>query len=265
VLKAAMRFTAVSPLLFLLLALACVSAEDLDEATVAVNDDGDLEFSDRHGRVVLADLMQEIKTLRSQVNVLRAAARGTYSVMTNYGLDLGSYRWEATVIASGLYLTALAAADVDGDGDNDLLLLQNTNLTWFKDDGHGSLPANSATLMTFPNVTSQSKLWTADFDNDGDSDVLLQLCYGPQSLQCKIQILVNEAGMLSGKDIFELNKTSDGLDIRSVADFNGDNLTDIVVQTERRLVLLTGKKRGLNPAESHLKSHYLSPLGSCYI
>ena len=70
--------------------------------------------------------------------------------------------------------SSIHAVDIDGDGDMDLLTnsFNDYKTIWYENtDGKGTFLQHIVVSNSFPNVTSSS-VYAADFDGDGDPDVL---------------------------------------------------------------------------------------------
>ncbi|MEX2205694.1 MAG: FG-GAP-like repeat-containing protein [Myxococcota bacterium] len=78
--------------------------------------------------------------------------------------------WTRHLIGTGA--AALAPADVDGDGDTDLLNASFFNyVSWYENDGTPAVGAWPEHELT-PNAANPRWISAADFDGDGDTDVL---------------------------------------------------------------------------------------------
>lgn len=136
------------------------------------------------------------------------------------------HRYFSTISAN--QKPGIAVADIDNDGDDDIYvtvrrgnnkLLENQGDGTFLEtaDMHGLNVRNHSTCAIF-----------ADFDNDGDADLML----GRSLLPCKY--FENNGGWFSESTLSPLPRLAISM---SAADFNNDGLLDVYICTYRPAVL----------------------------
>lgn len=145
----------------------------------------------------------------------------------------------------------IAVADIDGDGDDDVYvtvrrghnkLLENQGDGTFLEtaDLHGLNVKNHSTCALF-----------ADFDNDGDADLML----GRSLLPCKY--FENNGGWFSEVTTMELPRLAISM---SASDYNGDGLLDVYLCTYRPAVLGgSSPAGGVAAGSSDWPDEFLSP------
>ncbi|MCF3573742.1 beta strand repeat-containing protein [Planktothrix agardhii] len=141
------------------------------------------------------------------------------------------------VSLTGVYNSSVTTADFDKDGDTDILLTgrdSSGNLISkiYSNNGSGGFSENTNVSLT---GVSSSSVTTADFDKDGDTDILLT---GRDSSNNRISKIYSNNG--SGGFSENTNISLTGVSSSSVttADFDKDGDTDI---------LLTGRDSSFNP------------------
>jgi hypothetical protein len=149
----------------------------------------------------------------------------------------GGFSENTNVSLSGVYLSSVTTADFDKDGYTDILLtgLDSSNKPISKiysNNGSGGFSENTNVSLS---GVSYSSVTTADFDNDGDTDILLT---GFDSSFNSISKIYSNNG--SGGFSENTNVSLTGVSTSSVttADFDKDGDTDI---------LLTGQDSSFNP------------------
>ncbi|MCF3627337.1 FG-GAP-like repeat-containing protein, partial [Planktothrix agardhii 1801] len=149
----------------------------------------------------------------------------------------GGFSENTNVSLSGVRYSSVTTADFDKDGDTDILLTGNDSSNKpiskiYSNNGSGGFSENTNVSLT---GVSTSSVTTADFDNDGDTDILLT---GLDSSFNSISKIYSNNG--SGGFSENTNVSLSGVGISSVttADFDKDGDTDI---------LLTGRDSSFNP------------------
>ncbi|NNC84051.1 MAG: VCBS repeat-containing protein, partial [Flavobacteriales bacterium] len=105
------------------------------------------------------------------IDVIIGAASGTY-----WYRNLGNGQFEASVAVSTAVddVYSLDVADIDGDGDLDVLgnSDDDPDAYWSANDGTGDF-SPIQTIQSGPATGSWRNLQAADFDNDGDDDLII--------------------------------------------------------------------------------------------
>jgi hypothetical protein len=174
----------------------------------------------------------------------------------------GKYRDVSSLIPADLQTTdsyTLAAGDIDGDGRVEIILPDSQNggglntalLRWNGNGFDAQRNWIAPTLWRDPtNLSYQSRLAVADFDNDGRQDLLVT----GLSNQPNMRILFGAAGGYTSAGLLELPdglfghmpwssvQNTQGANVEPVvvADFNNDGLPDIFATEERNNYYLPG-------------------------
>ena len=120
-------------------------------------------------------------------------------------------------LGGGRYITGIAAADLDGDSDTDIVtcyFVQNSQLTWWEKTPSGYLERTLPGELTFTRDVG-----IADFDMDGDMDIVASCQYG------LLRWWQNTGGS------FAIRTAADGSSLYSLttADFDQDGDSDVLV------------------------------------
>lgn len=130
----------------------------------------------------------------------------------------------------------LAWADADGDGDQDLVVASDGATILYRNDG-GTLVATDTVLPGYSedndqaNFDLRSVTW-ADFDNDGDQDLLLPSIFDFETFSARTALMRNEGPNGSGGwNFVETDSTfaATGHAQSSWADFDGDQDLDLLL------------------------------------
>lgn len=137
------------------------------------------------------------------------------------------HRYFATISAN--QKPGVTIADIDSDGDDDIFVTVRRGYNkLLKNQGDGTF-RESAKLHGLGRVKNHSTCSLfADFDNDGDQDLLL----GRSLLPCKY--FENDGGLFSEKTSVVLPRLTISM---SAADYNNDGLLDVYLCTYRPAVL----------------------------
>lgn len=141
----------------------------------------------------------------------------------------GNFGAQQTVTTAVLTDTELHAADLDGDGDIDLISAQTQQgkLAYYLNDGAGNF--GSQQIIPGPAVTAPQTGWspysidTADFDGDGDLDILTgyYILFGPE----RVAWYANDgAANFSTAQIID---TTAAIEVRA-GDLDGDGDEDVL-------------------------------------
>ncbi|MCB8762016.1 beta strand repeat-containing protein [Planktothrix agardhii] len=140
----------------------------------------------------------------------------------------GGFSENTNVSLTGVSGSSVTTADFDKDGDTDILLTGqdssfNNISKIYSNNGSGGFSENTNVSLT---GVSSSSVTTADFDSDGDTDILLT---GSSSSNNRISKIYSNNG--SGGFSENTNVSLTGVSISSVttADFDKDGDTDILL------------------------------------
>ncbi|WP_214560669.1 beta strand repeat-containing protein, partial [Planktothrix agardhii] len=160
----------------------------------------------------------------------------------------GGFSENTNISLTGVSFSSVTTADFDNDGDTDILLTggdssNNRISKIYSNNGSGGFSENTNISLT---SVDRSSVTTADFDKDGDTDILLT---GRDSSSNRIRKIYSNNG--SGGFSENTNVSLTGVEFSSVttADFDNDGDTDI---------LLTGRDSSNNPI-SKIYSNTLNP------
>lgn len=117
-----------------------------------------------------------------------------------------------------------SAADIDGDGDIDLFIPTRDSASAIGvkvllNDGHGTF--TDGQFVTFPSSFTSTSVALADFDNDGDIDLLLS-AYGTNA----VATFYNDGTGHLGNPVVVKGASSSIAMV--AADLNGDSATDVL-------------------------------------
>ncbi len=130
----------------------------------------------------------------------------------------------------------LAWADVDGDGDQDLTVGTDGQTVIYRNDA-GTLTATNTLLPGYAEDNDQAEFdlhsisW-ADFDNDGDVDLLLPSIWDPVTFTSHTALMRNDGSNGSGGWLFTEIEAGLGRSNHvqsSWADFDGDQDLDLLI------------------------------------
>ena len=161
-------------------------------------------------------------------------------LLRNDGL-LSATAWDFTYIDVPLgTLTPgqsdLAWADIDGDGDQDLTVATDGQTVIYRNDAGTLLPTDTA-LPGYAEDNDQAEFdlhsvsW-ADFDNDGDLDLLLPSVWDAETFTSHTALLRNDGSNGSGGFLFTEIEAGLGRSNHvqsSWADFDGDQDLDLLI------------------------------------
>ncbi|WP_043938751.1 beta strand repeat-containing protein, partial [Planktothrix prolifica] len=140
----------------------------------------------------------------------------------------GGFSENTNISLTGVALSSVTTADFDNDGDTDILLTGfdssfNPISKIYSNNGSGGFSENTNVSLT---GVSSSSVTTADFDSDGDTDILLT---GRDSSNNRISKIYSNNG--SGGFSENTNVSLTGVAFSSVttADFDSDGDTDILL------------------------------------
>ncbi|CAH2572323.1 Dentin sialophosphoprotein [Planktothrix rubescens] len=139
----------------------------------------------------------------------------------------GGFSENTNVSLTGVSYSSVTTADFDNDGDTDILLTGSSSSgrisKIYSNNGSGGFSENTNVSLT---GVSNSSVTTADFDNDGDTDILLT---GRDSSSNRISKIYSNNG--SGGFSENTNVSLTGVEFSSVttADFDNDGDTDILL------------------------------------
>ncbi len=130
----------------------------------------------------------------------------------------------------------LAWADIDGDGDQDLAVGSNGATVLYKNDG-GVLTATDSVLPGYYEDNDQAdfdlrSITWADYDNDGDPDLLLPSVYADSTFSFRTALLRNDGQNGTGGWTFTETDSVFAATIHaqsSWADFDGDQDLDLLL------------------------------------
>ncbi|MCF3604995.1 FG-GAP repeat domain-containing protein [Planktothrix agardhii] len=159
----------------------------------------------------------------------------------------GGFSENTNVSLTGVSSSSVTTADFDKDGDTDILLTgrdssNNRISKIYSNNGSGGFSENTNISLT---GVSYSSVTTADFDNDGDTDILLT----GQGSSGRISKIYSNNGSGGFSENTNVSLTGVGSSSVTTADFDKDGDTDI---------LLTGQDSSYNPI-SKIYSNTLNP------
>jgi len=146
-----------------------------------------------------------------------ASGGSTHGIRLLRNDGTGSFLAATTVPDSGLQLADLCAADVDGDGRTDFVYLAANMLWVIRSLGSGQFTPAAPTVLG----TAAEFVSAADFDRDGDADVVLA------DLAGTIRTLVND-GLGNFSTGVQISTTQGSVQGLEAVDFDGDTWKDVV-------------------------------------
>ncbi len=139
----------------------------------------------------------------------------------------GQLNWDLRTrlrVPVGLDGGGVAANDFDNDGDIDLYFAGDQGGRLYRNDGRGKF-FDAHEEAGLPNSGETRAGYFADYDNDGDNDLLLTFCGKPH-------VLLNNDGHGEFTDVTKMVKLFSGNQVSHEAiwcDFNNDGLLDIYI------------------------------------
>ncbi|MCB8766372.1 VCBS repeat-containing protein [Planktothrix agardhii 1029] len=129
---------------------------------------------------------------------------------------------------TGVYRSSVTTADFDKDGDTDILLTgrdssNNRISKIYSNNGSGGFSENTNVSLT---RVSSSSVTTADFDKDGDTDILLT---GGDSSGNPISKIYSNNGSGGFSENTNISLTGVAYSSVTTADFDKDGDTDILL------------------------------------
>ncbi|MCB1617058.1 MAG: VCBS repeat-containing protein, partial [Pseudomonadales bacterium] len=121
---------------------------------------------------------------------------------------------------SGDYVLA-AAADLDGDYDDDVLLRNTVNGGYVRFEVESAAIVSSSPFFQLYNSLDYQLQVGADFDGDGDEDILLR-----NQLTGKYYLFTVENNLVTSAALYPIDR-----DFASEGDFNGDGLVEVLTRS----------------------------------
>lgn len=170
--------------------------------------------------------MQNIVLLRRpSLGFLAMIAVVLFAVGTGYA---GSWRFQHQVVYVGLERPDdVTVADVNGDGLPDLVVSEDTGMSWFENLG-GDIPGweRHNPVSASADLRQWMALWTGDFDADGDVDIVA--CAKENN---RGYVFENANGQGTEWTMRQLPYDGDDIaDHSRTFDFNQDGRDDIILQ-----------------------------------
>ncbi|CAD5940622.1 FG-GAP repeat domain-containing protein [Planktothrix agardhii] len=140
----------------------------------------------------------------------------------------GGFSENTNVSLTGVGFSSVTTADFDKDGDTDILLTGfdssfNPISKIYSNNGSGGFSENTNVSLT---GVGSSSVTTADFDNDGDTDILLT---GQDSSNNPISKIYSNNGSGGFSENTNVSLTRVGYSSVTTADFDKDGDTDILL------------------------------------
>jgi len=156
-------------------------------------------------------------------DILFDAASGNNIAWCENTDGLGTFATQQIISNDVIQPSSVYATDIDGDGDLDVISssIQDNKIAWYENtDGLGTFGSQQ---IISTNANQARYVATADFDNDGDIDIV-----SASWNDDKIAWYENTDGL--GNFGFQqiISTNADGASCVYVGDFNGDNKVDIV-------------------------------------
>jgi len=177
---------------------------------------------------------QEVDRIASQMSLTQTAGQGLLSGKTvirglsGIGISLGSFEGDAIANFSGFF---------DGDRHVDTIVISNTGtLAHFFGDGLGAMQKKEPGCP--PLGLSPQEILQSDFNLDGRADLVI-ISGGSVFI-----FLGNEEGCFDTPEEITETILEGKAKTFSLADFNGDNLLDILVATDNSAPLIRLASRG---------------------
>ncbi|NES68515.1 MAG: hypothetical protein F6K24_26420, partial [Okeania sp. SIO2D1] len=183
-----------------------------------------------NGAVATADFNND-----GYIDILLTGADSSWNhiskVYTNDGS--GGFSENTDVSLTGVYYSAVATADFDNDGNTDILLTgqdssNNPVSKVYTNDGSGGFSENTDVSLT---GVHYSAVATADFDNDGDTDILLTGITRDGSNKPISKVYTND-GSGGFSENTDVSLTDVGYSAVATSDFDNDGDIDILLTGE---------------------------------
>ncbi len=148
---------------------------------------------------------------------------------------LGAWPVRTIWSPAGSGMQSIYTADMDSDGDMDVLSLLSTevmNVAWSENDGTpavGAWPLHPIIASEFPSPSGNltHRIFPADLDADGDTDLITQFSFFASGLINRSAWMTNDgAGNLGFGGLIEFDASGSGA--VSAADMDGDGDTDVL-------------------------------------
>ena len=143
----------------------------------------------------------------------------------------GSDTWAQHEIKTGMIFGAsVCAADFNGDGDMDIAVTDNYENTvyWFENGDVGAPGSGNGTIwdenILETDISGPEGIMQVDYDNDGDSDILVAMENADQ-----VALYKNDGSGNFTK--FDIDNNFDGAEYVCVGDMTGDGVNNIVASS----------------------------------
>src|SRR5690606_19810665 len=151
--------------------------------------------------------------------------RDTFKLVLGLKLEMSNHYSYTNIPIENMefiYSNAIKVVDMDNDGDIDIILQDDysASLFWLENDGMASF--NIGHLISDDNITQSGRIITADMDNDGDLDVIIDDC-------CNIEWYENINGFGDfNNNGSVIHSASSSVKYFQVGDFDNDGDLDVV-------------------------------------
>ncbi len=136
------------------------------------------------------------------------------------GIDVAISRYQDEP-ASYIVTSGVAMVDFDGDGDLDVMITNNGGaLAYFTNDGAGAF-TDATTAAGVAGLTQTSSLSAADFDGDGDTDVVVGRLSGAYVLENQ-----GDGTFVNASAVWGIGQATDVVSGGAFGDFDGDGDLD---------------------------------------